>query len=102
VNAYLLNLQKKGNINSFEWTSKQDVESPYDFLVNKDDADILIDVKTTPRIFDCDLHISLSQLRLMSSEQRRYDIYRVFDLNEESRTAQLRIAKDVRNFAKKY
>ncbi len=101
MNAYLLNLQKKGNINSFEWTSEQDVESPYDFLVNKDDADILIDVKTTPRIFDCDLHISLSQLRLMSSEQRRYDIYRVFDLNEESRTAQLRIAKDVRNFAKK-
>ena len=100
VNAYLHKLQKQGNIKRFEWISSQDFDSPHDFLLIKNDSDILIDVKSTSEKFECDFHISRSQLKQISCDSRRYDIYRIFDINEESRTAKLRIAEDVRDFAK--
>jgi hypothetical protein len=58
---------------------------------------ILIDVKSTQGEFERTLHISLSELLRMKEGPERYDIYRVFDIKEE--TAQLRIAENVGEWA---
>jgi hypothetical protein len=100
LNAYLLDEQDKGNIHSFEWVSKKNAISPYDFWVSYEgDSKILIDVKSTPGEFKRKIHISLAELELMSSNNQKYEIYRLFDINEDSKTAKLRITKDVRDFA---
>jgi hypothetical protein len=36
----------------------------------------------------------------MSSNNEEYQIYRIFELNEDAKTAKFKIAKDVRDFAK--
>jgi len=59
-----------------------------------------IDVKSTSGEFERKIHISLSELELMSSDTERYDIYRIFNIDENNRTAKLRIAEEVRSFAK--
>ncbi len=102
MNAYLLDKQDKGKIHSFEWISNQEPLSPYDFWLSIDgDSKILIDVKSTPGEFERKIHISLAELELMSSNNEEYQIYRIFDLNEDAKTAKLKIAKDVRDFAKR-
>ena len=60
---------------------------------------ILVDVKSTQGDFKREVHVSLNELQRMAAGPERYDIYRVFfEIKEE--TAQLRIAKDVSDFAK--
>jgi hypothetical protein len=101
VNAYLQRLENEAEIDSFEWVSKQNTISPYDFWISLDgEPKIFIDVKSTAGGFERKLHISLSELELMSSDKQRYDLYRIFDIDENNRTAKLRIAEDVRSFAK--
>lgn len=102
VNAYLQKLKNEGKIVNFEWVSKQNVISPYDFLVSHDDdSKEFIDVKSTSREFEPKIHISLSELELMSSDTEKYSIYRIFNIDENNRTAKLRIAEEVRSFAKR-
>lgn len=101
VNFYLQGLKNEGKIDSFEWVSKQNVISPYDFWVSHDgDSKDFIDVKSTSGEFERKIHISLSELELMSSDTQRYRIYRIFNIDENNRTAKLRIAEGVRSFAK--
>lgn len=100
VNAYLQKLKNEGKIGSFEWISKQNAISPYDFLISLDgDTKIFLDVKSTAGEFERQIHISRSELELMSSDRERYDIYRIFDIDKNTRTAKLKIAEDVRSFA---
>jgi hypothetical protein len=98
VNDYLLQLKDEGVINDFEWISSENAISPYDFRVSHDGNHwVLIDVKSTAGSFERMVHISFSELRQMSIGAERYDIFRVYDIEED--TAQLRIAEDVRDFA---
>jgi hypothetical protein len=100
VDAYLQGLKNEGKIADFDWVSKQNVISPYDFWIIPDgNLKIYVDVKSTSGEFERKIHISLSELELMSSETERYDIYRIFDIDENNRTAKLRIAEDVMSFA---
>jgi len=101
VKAYLVDKQDKGKIHSFEWVSNQEAVSPYDFWLSIDGTSkILIDVKSTPGEFERNIHISFGELQRMSSGAERYDIYRIYEIDENVGTAKLRIAEDVRSFAK--
>ena len=100
VNVYLQDLKDEGKIDNFKWVSKQHVKSPCDFLVSIDgNYKNYIDVKSTSEGFGNKIYISQSELELMSSETGKYDIYRIFHIDENNRTAKLRIAEDVRSFA---
>jgi Domain of unknown function (DUF3883) len=98
VYEYLTKLQGEGKVRSFEWVSDDNSISPYDFRVNEETSVILVDVKSTQGEFKREIHVSLNELQRMASGPERYDIYRVFEIKEG--TAQLHIARDVREFAK--
>jgi len=98
VNEYFTKLEEEGKVRSFEWVSDDNSISPYDFRVNEETSVILVDVKSTQGEFKRELHVSLNELQRMASGPERYDIYRVSEIKEG--TAQLRISKDVRKFAK--
>ena len=100
MNAYLQKLKDEGKIGSFEWVSKQNATSPYDFSLSLEgDTKIFLDVKSTSGEFKRQIHISRSELELMSSDTERYDIYRIFYIDKNTRTAKLKIAEDVKSFA---
>jgi len=100
VYFYLKQQKDQGKIKSFEWVSDVDPLSPYDFKVNIDNAtEILIDVKSTSGEFERNLFISSNEILTMSDHNQRYDIYRVFSINDLTATAQLRIAENIREFS---
>jgi hypothetical protein len=98
VNDYLRQLQIEGRIQSFVWVSDDNSINPYDFLVDDGTHRKLIDVKSTLGDFERTLHVSLNELLTMASSSENYDIYRVFEIEEN--TAQLRVAENVRDFAR--
>ena len=99
VNDYMITLKDEGAIHDFEWTSSNNAISPFDFWVNRDGTTrVLVDVKSTQGEFERMLHVSLSELQKMSTGTERYDIYRVFGIEES--TAQMRIAENVGDFAR--
>ena len=101
VNAFLNKLQQKGQIDSYEWVSDLNATSSYDFWVSiESQPKTLIDVKSTNGKFDNVIHISLSELQQMGYGDERYDIYRVFEIDETNKTVKLRILENVRDFAK--
>ena len=101
VNAYLGNLKKNGHIDSFKWVAAENATSDHDFWVSIDGKQKnLIDVKSTAGNFDNVIHISLPELRQMAYGKERYDIYRVFEINESNKTVKLRILEGVKDFAK--
>jgi len=98
VNDYFEKLEESGTLDSYEWVAKSDAVSPYDFWVSFDGTEkIYVDVKTTEGDFDRLIHASYSELRKMSTGLNRYDLYRVYGIDEK--TAQLRIVKNVEAFA---
>ena len=98
INAYLQFLYENGKIKQFEWASKKNAISPYDFyIINYNDERINLDVKSTNGEFDRRFHISYGELKRIFSGPERYDIYRVYELNTAN--AKLRIATDIRSFA---
>lgn len=98
VNEYLTLLQREGRIRSFEWVADDNSISPYDFWVDDGTSKTLIDVKSTQGEFERELHTSLSELQVMGSGPEKYDIYRVFEIKDN--TARLRICEDVGAFAR--
>lgn len=102
LSLYLHRLQAEGHIRNFEWVSDDNAVSPFDFRLETDENDVLthvlVDAKSTRGPFERTIHISFSELRQMATVAERYDLYRIFDISEE--TAHLRIARDMRNFAK--
>jgi hypothetical protein len=98
VSAYLAGLKANGAIRDVEWVSDTDAVAPYDFLVTQfNGQEVTLDVKSTAGEFERPLHISSNELSEMSGRTRRYDIYRVFGIAEN--TARLRIAENVGGFA---
>jgi hypothetical protein len=98
VNGYLLRLKAAGLIRDFAWVSIQNAISPYDFWIDHvGTGKTFVDVKSTQGEFERTLHVSYNELLQMRAGTERYDIYRVYDINESS--AQLRITEGVREFA---
>jgi hypothetical protein len=97
----LRTLKENEEIEEANWVSQENAYSPYDFLISKGNTNIFIEVKSTKGNFESEIHISLNQLEEISCDTKIYHIYRIFQIDEESKTAKLRIAEDVRNFAKK-
>lgn len=98
VNDYLASLKTQGAIRDFEWTSEQNAISPYDFtLYDNEGSIILIEVKSTSNAFTSRFHVSYNELLQMNDNTHQYDIYRVYNIEEQG--AQLRIARNVANIA---
>jgi len=99
VNDYLAKLQIAGSIGNFRWVSDENAINPYDFQINDGVSEVFVDVKSTQGEFERDLHISFNELLQMAAGPERYDIYRVYEIKEGS--AQLRITRDMKNFAER-
>ncbi len=96
---YLSQLKQRNEIRDFEWASSVNAIAPYDFkVINNDGSQVLIDVKTTRGKFDNPIHISLNELRQMNYASGRYDLYRVFEVEDGS--AQLRVAENLGGLAR--
>ncbi len=93
-----LDRQKRdGVITDFSWEAEANAVAAYDFLVILNtNVSVAVDVKATNGQFDRSLHVSVAELTEMT-QQRRYDLYRVFELTDAS--AKLRIAENVGDFA---
>jgi hypothetical protein len=87
------------SINGYEWIAHQNAVAPYDFkLIDTSGFTSLLDVKSTTGAFSAPLHISMAEIDTMANTPERYDLYRVYSLDEKG--GKLRIARDMRGFAK--
>lgn len=99
INGLLTQQVASGKIASMEWASATNAISPFDFTIEQADGlKIKLDVKSTIGPFDNDFHISVSELIEAAQAPERYDIYRVYSLDEDG--GELRIAEDIRAFAR--
>lgn len=89
-------LEKEGgNITSFEWVSKDNAISPYDFeLIDLKGEARKIDAKSTAGDFSNPVHVSIAELMEMAQGDVSYDIYRLYSVKETS--ARLRIARNLK------
>ena len=94
VNAYFTSNPRHG---VFEWSSKINIISPYDFKRTDDAAGEFIDVKTTSGGFETPFHISLNEIRQAASAPGEYHIYRVFNVYGNP---EMRISGDIKSLAK--
>jgi hypothetical protein len=97
VHHHMTILRNRGDVEDFEWVSRANAGSAFDFWIRRDGERVLLDAKSTETDFDNTVHVSLGELRQMSNGVERYDIYRVFEMNDA--TAKLRVAEDVRDWA---
>jgi hypothetical protein len=98
TNAFLESEKIAGRIKSFVWESKLNVISPFDFSTVYGSGSVEIDAKSTAGKFKRQIHISIGELIRMATTTARYDLYRVYEMNEG--TAKLRICADMQGFAK--
>lgn len=98
VNAHLNRIRQAGSIEGHEWTSVDNAVAPYDFKIKEKGVDVLLDVKATMGDFARNIHISMNELRQMANGAERYDLWRVYEINET--VAKARIANEMRTFAK--
>lgn len=95
---YLEQKQAEGLIEDFIWEADDNAIAPYDFQITElDGSKTFVDVKSTKGNFYNIIHISFNEL-LQMSENDRYDLYRVFGLDDES--VQLRIAEQINEFSR--
>lgn len=100
INEYLSNLQQEKKIDYWEWTSIENAVSPFDFKLYQGNAIRLVDVKSTSGAFQRKIHISLNELKQMALGKESYDIYRVYEISSTGKMGKLKIARDLREFAK--
>lgn len=98
VNAHLERSRGQGKIDQYEWISADNAVAPYDFRIREGGTDILLDVKATTGDFSRKLHISMNELRQIANGAERYDLWRVYAINETE--AKVKIAKNIRDFGK--
>lgn len=98
ISAYLQSEKDAGRIKDFEWTSRINAVSPFDFRVTQiNDQQELVDVKTTSGAFERDLHISIPELKTMALGANPYRIFRVFEATKDG--AKMRISTEIKAFA---
>jgi hypothetical protein len=97
VADYLELLRDRGEVEHFEWASRDNAISPFDFVVTAQGKEELVDVKSTTGAFDRKVHVSLSELLCMAREGKSYTLFRVFGISGDQ--AGLRVSADMRKFA---
>jgi hypothetical protein len=98
VNAYLSQKLDVGEIEELKWDAAENAISPFDFSFRESGDSVEVDAKSTNGEFARVVHVSINELRRMATTTARYDLYRVFNMEES--TASLRIAEDLQGFAK--
>jgi hypothetical protein len=99
LNAYFDGLKLKGALETSDWISEENPIAPYDFIIKPTkEQPRKLDAKSTSGGFANPIHISMGELIEMATCQEPYDIYRLYKVTESS--AQLRVTRDVRAFAK--
>ena len=94
LNEYLEKRHSAGDIESFEWSSRINAVSPYDFRITYPGGEEhLVDAKSTSGDFSNPIHLSLNELRTAAEGGIPYDIYRLYQVGEG--TAKLRIARAI-------
>jgi len=99
VNDYLSKLLADGSIRNFKWVSDENSISPYDFRIYDGESEVLVDVKATQGGFERELHVSYNELLQMSAGPERYDIYRIYEIQEGS--AKMRITRNMKEFSER-
>lgn len=93
-------LQGEKNISNLKWISEEYPRAPYDItFTDNDNHTCYIDVKSTEGNFNNKIYISYTELLAMQ-DYERYQIYRVYDVNESYTKAYLQISENLQNFAK--
>lgn len=103
VNFYLLSNAGEGGDFHFEWVSRFDAFSPFDFKITyignqNATGQRLVEVKSTTGPFGRAFHISIAEILEAAASTMPYHIYRLYELNEDGGT--LRISDDFRIFAR--
>ncbi len=98
IDVYFASQLSAGIITDYTWASIENAIEPFDFLL-RPQANISqkVEVKSTCGDFNQVFHVSMSELLEMELSQERYDLYRVYALDEG--TGQLRIAQAMKGFA---
>lgn len=82
-------------VESHEWTSQINAISPYDFSLTMATGEQRhADAKSTSGPFSTRLYLSTAEVRHALGSGVPYDIYRLYNVTEES--AQMRVARDVK------
>ncbi|MGO4705862.1 hypothetical protein AB4072_08810 [Microvirga sp. 2MCAF38] len=100
MDAWLREQVKNGKLNSSTWISESNAVNAWDFDAEETDGTLTrLEVKSTGKGFDHPLHISHAEIESAADPAApRTDLYRVYGLSNG--TASLRIARDIREFAR--
>jgi hypothetical protein len=96
-----LDLQRKaGRLREVVWTSQANAQAPWDFEVTTAAGEtIRIDAKSTEGSFGQRIHISAGELDTAAHDGVRYDIMRLYDMDQDR--ARVRVAADIGVFARR-
>lgn len=98
IEKYLSFLKLNAEIRDYKWISKNDPFAPYDFfIIDQNGESVLLDAKSTVGAFSQKFFVSYNELKKMVQCRERYDIYRVYNIDNSS--AMLRICRDIRSFS---
>lgn len=103
MNLHLSGLENPGGEVSFEWASRADAYSPFDFIVRhaggaQGDTRFLLDVKATTGAFARDFHISMAEVLEADGSGVPYFIWRFYGTGPDG--ASMRKSGDIREFAR--
>jgi hypothetical protein len=99
LDSHFRTMEARGLLDTFTWASAINAVAPYDFqVVHATEGASDVDAKSTAGEFERLLHISASELTYMAASEERYDLYRLYEVTPIA--AKLRVARDVRPFAR--
>ena len=97
VDIHLASEKASGVIDEYEWVSRTNAVSPYDFTTAQGDEPTAVEVKSTGGDFTRPIHVSFGELKAMR-DSSKYHLYRVYGLVEGD-GATLRVATNTQDIA---
>lgn len=97
VDNHLDRQRTAGVVEDYEWTSRINAISPWDFRVRRSGTWEKLEVKTTVRGFACEYHLPLSELREAAHGEASFRIGRVYFATRPD--ARMRVSRPLRSFA---
>ena len=98
VDCYLRETVVAQEITEYTWASDLNAIEPYDFSIQRGKSRERLEVKTTGRGFDRELHLPLSELREMAYGDVPYRIMRVYEASKDG--AKARLSVDLREWGR--
>ena len=99
LNDWLAAQEAAGEITELEWRSQLDAAAPYDFRFRTSAGErVRMDAKSTTGPFERAIHMSAGEVLEAAREDRRYDLARLYDIDEDG--ALLRVAEDIGGIAR--